>query len=69
MTDEIIISNPQSLKRVIQQINTDVTNNKLEVLFERGILEDGWLDTIDCCYYDYHPLYIIIRNPKQQQKC
>ena len=53
MENEIKISNPQTLKKVINRINSEVENNKLEVLFERGILENGWLDIIDCCYYDY----------------
>jgi len=53
MENEIKLSSPESLKRIIEEIKTDVANNKLEVLFERGILENGWSDIIDCCYYDY----------------
>ena len=53
MIDEIKITSPQSLKKMIAQIQTDLSRNNLEVLFESGIFENGWSDIIDCCYYDY----------------
>ena len=49
----IRISNPSSLKSTIDSIKLRISNNELEILYEKGLYENTWDDFIEGIYYDY----------------